>query len=499
MALELDLLNGEDRPAAVPIVLKRGIIDDKLAVQPYRHLLSDHLDAERIPRPDLVVGDDKSLVGVLLVVVETAGADVPHVVGIPDLNLRSTAEIESGIAARREDAPINEHLEVLVVLLGRKRISAAQAIEEKRAIAHLPVLDHVLIGKLLDIGGLGGLGLAEFLTDDGVVEPLTRGHTLPVGLELLGLSVKKHGEALGALLDGARADIAHLGIIGKFLDADVAPLHVVAMTEPADVAFGAVKTGMSLAVRGIGTVALELGHVSLRDENAVEVHLDLAADYADFLKVPHARLLHVASATGEGLLLAPRLETEVVATARNDAIDAAGVLVFVKKIETALGVVVLAAAVIKELKLAHGIIRGVLLGIRHADAETIVAVRRQAELKAEHEVAVHLFGAQIAAATLAAAVREALKNARLLGIDAVRLGGSHPSGEILAVEYGDEPLCIGILDGLAVLGLASRVLVVTIYHGSAYASRHDGSGKSRGYNLHFYSFDKKLSHIISRM
>ena len=256
--------------------------------------------------------------------------------GIPDLDLRSAAEIESGIAARREDAPVNEHLEVLVVLLGRKRIAAAQTIEEESAIAHLPVLDHVLIGEFLDVGGLAGLVLASLLTDNRIVELLARCHTLPVGLELLRLAVEKHGEPFRALLDGARADIAHLGIIRKFLDANVAPLHVVTVTEPANVTFGAVKAGMCLAVRRVGTISLEFRDISLCDENAIEIDLNFASNYADFLKVPHAGLLHVASATGEGFFLAPGLNAKVVATAWNDTIDTARILVFMKEIETTL-------------------------------------------------------------------------------------------------------------------------------------------------------------------
>ncbi len=497
MALELNLLNREDRLGAVPIVLERGVVHDKLAVKPHRHLLADHLDAERIPRTNLVVSDDKSLVGVLLVVVEATRTDVPHVVGIPDLNLRSAAEIESGVAARREDAPVDEHLEVLVVLLGRKRIAAAQTIEEESAIAHLPVLDHVFISELLDVGSLAGLALAGFLTDNRVVELLAGCHTLPVGLELLRLAVEKHGEPFRALLDGARADIAHLGIIGELLDADVAPLHVVAVSKPADVTFGAVKTGMSLAVRRVGTISLELGDVSLCDENAIEIDLNFASNYVDFLKVPHTRLLHVASTSGEGLLFAPRLDTEVVAAAWNDTIDTARILVFMKEIETTLGIVVLAAAIIKKLKLAHGVVRRACLLVRHANAKTVVAVCGQTELKAEHEVAVRLLRAQVSATALATTVREALKYARLLGIDTIRLGSAHPAGKILAVENRHEPFGIGILGSFARLCVARLALIVAFNHGSADTSRHNGSGKSRSYNLHFYSFDKKLSSIIS--
>ena len=270
-----------------------------------------------------------------------------------------------------------------------------------------------------------------------------------------------------------------------------------AVSKPADVTFGAVKTGMSLAVRRIGTIAFELGDICLRDENTVEIHFYLAADYADFLKVPHTRLLHVASTTGEGLLFAPRLDTEVVAAAWNDTIDTARILIFVKEIETTLGIVVLAAAIIKKLKLAHGVVRRACLLVRHADAKTVIAVCGQTELKAEHEVAVRLLRAQVSATALAATIWEALKDAGLLGIDTIRLGSAHPAGKILAVENRHEPFGIGILGSFAGLSLAWLALIVAFNHGSADTSRHNGSGKSRSYNLHFYSFDKKLLHIIS--
>ena len=497
MALELNLLNREDRLGAVPIVLKRGVVHNKLAVKPHGHLLANHLDAERIPRTYLVVGDEECLVGVLLVVVETARTDVPHVVGIPYLHLRSAAEVESGVAAGGENAPIDEHLKVFVILLGRKRIAAAQTIEEKGSVTHLPVLDHMFIGELLDVGGLAGLALAGLLADNRIIELLAGGHTLPVGLELFWLAIEKYGETFRALLHSARADITHLGIVREFLNADVAPLHIVTVSKPADVTFGAVKAGMCLAVRRIGTIAFELGDIGLRNENTIEIHFDLAADYANFFEVPHAGLLDIASTASKGLLLTPRLDAEVVATARDYTIDTAGVLIFVKKIKSALGVVVLAAAVIKKLKFAHGIVRGSGLLVRHTDAKTVVAVRGQAELKAEHEVTVHLFRAQIAAATLAAAVREALKDTRLLRIDAIGLGRPHPAGKILAVENCDKPLSICILANFAGLNLARLALIVAVNHWSADAPRHNGSGKSRGYNLHFYSFDKKLLHIIS--
>ena len=95
MALELDLLDREDRRAAIPVVLERRVVDDKLAVEPHGNLLSDHLDAERIPRTHEIVGDLKRLRRILLVVVEAAGTDVPMVVRVPNRHLRSSAEVES--------------------------------------------------------------------------------------------------------------------------------------------------------------------------------------------------------------------------------------------------------------------------------------------------------------------------------------------------------------------------------------------------------------------
>jgi hypothetical protein len=134
----------------------------------------------------------------------------------------------------------------------------------------------------------------------------------------------------------------------------------------------------------------------------------------------------------------------------------------------------------------------ILACIRHTDAKAIIAVGRQTEFKAKHKIAIRLLGAQITAARLAATIREALENARLCWINTVCLGRANPTSQVLTVENGDETFLVSICGNLARLAF-----VVAIDYGSANASRHDRSGKSRCYNLHFCSFDKKVYVIIS--
>ena len=219
---------------------------------------------------------------------------------------------------------------------------------------------------------------------------------------------------------------------------------------------------MLLAVRRVA-VALPLRHVGLRDEDAVEVHLDLAADHLDLLEVPQARLAQVAAAGGEVLLLAPDLLAHVVAQRGHDAVHGARVLVGLELVLLRLAVVVLAAAVVEELQLAHAEVRGVLVHFGHADAEAVVAVLRHLELEAEDEVAELLLRAEVAARSLLVALREAGEHGGgllLAGaahflrdrLDPVHLRGSAPAREVLPVEERDESL----VDRFGVGGVAAR-------------------------------------------
>ena len=255
----------------------------------------------------------------------------------------------------------------------------------------MPVLVAALVGDLLHFGAL----LARRrLANDGIVELLFGRHALPELGKVAFIAVEIGHKALRAGHALLRADIAHLRVVGKLLDADVAELHVVTMAAEGDEAARAVKTGVLLAVRRVA-VALPLRDIALRDQIAVEVDLDLAADDLDFLEVPHSRLPDIAAAAGEVLFLAPDLLVDVVAAGRHDAVDRARVLVGLQLVGLLLGVVVGAAAVVEKLQLAHAEVRRVDVRIGSADAEAVVAVLWHQELEAENEVAVLLLSDRV--------------------------------------------------------------------------------------------------------
>ena len=439
MALKLDLLDRENRLAAVPVVLERHPVDDRFAVELDPDLVADHLHVEAVPVADLFVGDLERLGDVarllVAVVVKAARTDMPLVVGIPDLHLRSAAQIKPAVAGDRHDAPVGPELEIAVVTDRGERIAACEAVEEEVSVTDGPVLLLALVGYLLHFGALFG---ARRLTDDGVVELLLGRHALPHRLKLLLTAVEVGLEPARGLhrLIGA---CAHLRAVGQLLDADVFPLHVVAVAEPADMAALVVKAGM-LALVGRVAVTLELRDIALRDEITVEVVFDFAADDFDFGEVPHSGPAHIAAAAGEILLLPADLLVRVVAERGNDAVDGAGILVGRKLVLAGLLVVIEATAVVKELKLAHSMIGRIHIGRRRTDAETVVAVFGHHEFEAEDEVAVLLSRDEIAGLPLHLTVGEALKDAGLLGIDAVHAGRSRPTLEIDAVEKRDEAL-----------------------------------------------------------
>src|SRR6476619_766091 len=74
MVLQLDRAFGIERLIALPIVFHRYEIDDGLAVELHGDLVGDHLDPERVPRADGIVGHDERVFGVEHVVINGAGA-----------------------------------------------------------------------------------------------------------------------------------------------------------------------------------------------------------------------------------------------------------------------------------------------------------------------------------------------------------------------------------------------------------------------------------------
>ena len=117
VALQLDLAEGEDGLAVVPVVFHDNIVHDALAVEIDGDLIADHLDTEGVPLADGLVCDLGGIAGVGLVVVKAAGADLA-IAGIPDLDLRGSAEIDAAVAFFGGKHPIDEHFEIAVVLAG---------------------------------------------------------------------------------------------------------------------------------------------------------------------------------------------------------------------------------------------------------------------------------------------------------------------------------------------------------------------------------------------
>ena len=432
VALKFDLILGEDRAAAVPVVLELDVVDDENAVEPNGDALALHDHMEAVPVADLLIGDGESARRILLVVVQAARTDIPLVVGVPDLNLGSAAQIKAGVARDRKDAPVGPELEILVVALCGERIAALVAVEVEVAVADAPVLAHFIVGELLDLGALlGSRGIAL----GGIVEAFLRRNALPHGKVAL-LAGEISLETGGASHRLIGADVAHLGVVGKLLDADVLPLHVVAVAEPANGTFSVVEAGVLLLVGRIA-VTLELRDVALGDEVAVEIIFNFAADNLDFGEIPHSGLADIAAAAGKVLVLAPDLLADIVAERGEDAVDRTGVLIGLKLVLLVLGVVIGAAAVIEELKLAHSVVGGVLAG-NHAHAETVVAVRRQAEFKTENEIpvaALRIEVASLACGELALGV--ALENAVL---ERIHLGRAVPLRKIVTRRQPDKSL-----------------------------------------------------------
>ena len=222
---------------------------------------------------------------------------------------------------------------------------------------------------------------------------------------------------------------------------------MVAVPKPADVALLVVQARMLLPVRRVA-IALELRDICIRHELAVQNHLNAAANHAHFLEVPHAGLAHVAAATGEVLVLAPDLLVEVVALRGHNTVHGSRVLIGLQLVLFRVLVVILAAAIIEELKLAHAMVGRVHIRIRRADAKTIVAVLGHAEFEAEDEILVLLLRAEVAAGALARLAGEDVHLLHLARpghldldrLDAVGRRGADPAREVLAVEQRDKSL-----------------------------------------------------------
>ena len=196
--LQLDRAAREDRLLPIPVVLQRHVVHDLRAVEEHRHLVADHPDAEGVPLAHRVVGEHERLARVLLVVVEAAGPDLrPDVCArrVPDLDLRRAAQVDAAVAVLG-DAPVDEHLEVAVVL--HRAEVVALAVEDDHPVAHAPVVARLRVGlrllgrqllrrqlrprdRVLD----QALPAGQVLPVEDRDEPLVLRHGLQVGADVL--------------------------------------------------------------------------------------------------------------------------------------------------------------------------------------------------------------------------------------------------------------------------------------------------------------------------
>ena len=69
MSLQFDLPEGIQRFAALPIIFQHHIIHHQNVVEINRHPILLHQDAKAVPFTDGIVGDDRRVFGVFLIVV----------------------------------------------------------------------------------------------------------------------------------------------------------------------------------------------------------------------------------------------------------------------------------------------------------------------------------------------------------------------------------------------------------------------------------------------
>ena len=121
MSLQFNLLDWEDRELAIPIVFQNHVIYHFFSVQDNRHTVTNHLNIEGIPFTQFIVGHFRRLALVYLIVVQATGTYLRTNIyprSIPDLDLRSTTQINTGISLRafRIQHPIHIHLEITILL-----------------------------------------------------------------------------------------------------------------------------------------------------------------------------------------------------------------------------------------------------------------------------------------------------------------------------------------------------------------------------------------------
>lgn len=185
MSLQLDLFDRENRLAAIPEILEHHVIDDFLPVQNDGHAVADHLNVERIPVAQLVVGHARRLARVLRVVVKTARADLGAYVAarsVPYLHLRRAAQINACVALLPlgVELPVDVHLEITVELLRTDIVEALPDVHE-HAVIDLPVAVHRLVGHSLFFASSAGFIFARAIGSS--TRPFQPLRSLPLNID----------------------------------------------------------------------------------------------------------------------------------------------------------------------------------------------------------------------------------------------------------------------------------------------------------------------------
>src|SRR5699024_3028920 len=87
-----------DQLIPIPVILHYHMIHYQLIIQVHRHFLAHHLYAHLIPLTDSMISGRQRLAGMMLIIVQSAGA-LRVFRNIPNLHLRRPAQIDAAVAS----------------------------------------------------------------------------------------------------------------------------------------------------------------------------------------------------------------------------------------------------------------------------------------------------------------------------------------------------------------------------------------------------------------
>src|SRR6266567_1585884 len=125
VSLELDRSFGRDRRLAVVIIFKQGVIYNQLVIEPDADSRANHNDADRVPLAEGLVGQDQRVFArrTRTVIPQAARAfvgaqgELRLLRGIPNLDLRTTAQIYAGVGSR-DSLIFYQQFKIAVIFLG---------------------------------------------------------------------------------------------------------------------------------------------------------------------------------------------------------------------------------------------------------------------------------------------------------------------------------------------------------------------------------------------